>query len=73
MCADFDTQGQGDGVVVMYNEGDACTGTARAKVSMLFHCNHTIASTQLSSVVAIGQYCHWVAHFESPLGCQLSA
>lgn len=72
LVVDFDTQGAGDGVVVMYNEGDSCTGTSRAKISMLFHCNNTVATTQLTSVVAIGMYCHWVAHFESPLGCQIT-
>jgi len=68
----FDTMGEGDGVAVMYNEGDDCTDQSRAKVSLLFHCNTTAPEPGiLTSVVAIGEYCHWVAHFNTKYGCML--
>lgn len=67
---DFDTLGQ-QGIVVMYDEGDTCAdGFSRAKISLVFHCNPNV-SVQLTSVVGIGQYCHWVAHFESKYGCPM--
>jgi hypothetical protein len=55
----------------MYDEGDTCQdGFSRAKISLLFNCNPNV-SVQLTSVVGIGQYCHWVAHFDTKYGCPL--
>jgi len=55
----------------MYDEGDTCQdGFSRAKISLVFNCNPNV-SVQLTNVVAIGQYCHWVAHFDSKYGCPM--
>lgn len=60
-----------NGIVVMYNEGDTCQdGFSRAKISLVFNCNPNV-SVQLTNVVGIGQYCHWVAHFDSKYGCPM--